>query len=95
MRPELFAEVVLYETGGREGPMVGEGYKCPCKLQSADQKANDCKILLNGVPLWLGKPRKVGFVFSSPDTAAIFKAARKFYLCESEVIIGEAVVIPS
>ena len=92
MQPELFAEVTLYPTGGRRGPIIGPKYGCPCKLAKDAPDARDCRILLEGKPLLLGTPRKVGFVFLSRDSADIFKAARRFYLWEGG-IIGEATVV--
>jgi hypothetical protein len=49
-------------------------------------------MLLDGEPILLGQPRRLGFVFLSSDSADVFRAARKFYLWEGK-IIGEAVVV--
>jgi hypothetical protein len=92
MRPQLHAEVTLYPTGGREGPINGDRYGCPCLLTKDASDARDCRIILGGEPILLGQPRLVGFVFLSPDSADIFKNAGKFYLWEGR-IIGEAKVV--
>lgn len=78
MQPQLFVEVKLYPTGGREGPIIGPVYGCPCKLTADAQEARDCRILLDDQPLLLGEPRKVGVIFLNPESAGIFKAAGKF-----------------
>lgn len=94
MQPQLVAEVTLYPVGGRKGPISpapGSHFGCPCMLARDAHEAHDCRILLGGEPLLLGKPRKVGFVFLHPESANIFNAAGKFYLWEGKVI-GEAVV---
>jgi hypothetical protein len=97
MQPELVAEVTLYPTGGRKGPIspaLGSMFSCPCMQTKEAREGRDCRMLLGDEPLLLGEPRKVGFVFLNPDTANIFKAAGKFYLWEGK-IIGEAVVVPN
>jgi hypothetical protein len=97
MQPELVAEVTLYPTGGRRGPISpapGSMFGCPCMLTKDAHEARDCRILLDGEPLLLGNTRKVEFVFLHPDSAGIFRAAGKFYLWEGK-IIGEAVVVPN
>jgi hypothetical protein len=71
MQPQLVAEVTLYPTGGRKGPISpapGSMFGCPCLLTKDKDayEARDCRILLDGEPLLLGKPRKVGFVFLHP-----------------------------
>ena len=94
MQPQLLAEVTLYARGGRKGPVRGPVYGCSCLLAKDAVHVRDCRILLDGKRLLLGQPCKVGFVFLSPDSAAIFKAAGRFYLWEGK-LIGEAVVLPT
>lgn len=95
MRPQLIVEVFLYPVGGRDGPVFsvrGAHYGCVCKLTRNSPEGRDCRMLLDGEPILLGQPRRLGFVFLSSDSADVFRAARKFYLWEGK-IIGEAVVV--
>jgi len=69
------------------GNIPGLAWYACCK---DDCEGRDSRLLLNGEPLQLGQTRRIGFVFLSPDSAAIFKSAGK-YLWEGR-IIGEAVV---
>ncbi len=71
------------------GDIPGLAWYACCK---DDCEGRDSRLLLNGEPLQLGQTRRIGFVFLSPDSAAIFKSAGK-YLWEGR-IIGEAVVQP-
>jgi len=68
------------------GDIPGLAWYACCK---DDCEGRDSRLLLNGEPLQLGQTRRIGFVFLSPDSAAIFKSAGK-YLWEGR-IIGEAV----
>ena len=71
----------------RIGDIPGLAWYACCK---DDCEGRDSRLLLNGEPLQLGQTRRIGFVFLSPDSAAIFKSAGN-YLWEGR-IIGEAVV---
>lgn len=93
MQSELFADVTLYPVGGRQGPIIGERYSCPCMLHEHDCEGRDARLFLDGEPLRLGQTRRVGFAFLSFDSAEIFRSAGKFYLWEGR-IIGEAFVRP-
>ena len=93
--PQLVADVTLYptENGGRKGPTASEWFGCPVMVTKDNLNAWDCRILLNGTPLWPGDTRRVGMVFLSPDQAVpILRAAGKFYLWDGR-LIGEGTVV--
>jgi len=94
MQPELIVDLKLYPTseGGRRGPIMGKWFGCPCKFRKEDFEARDCRVLLDGSSIAPGESARVGMIFLSTDSAALFRAAGKFYLWESG-IIGEAVVV--
>jgi hypothetical protein len=96
MNPDLTVDVTLYPVaeGGRDHPIVGAWFSCPCKLRQNDFEARDCRLLLNGQAMSPGETRRLGIKFLSDDSAPIFRAAGRFYLWEGK-IIGEAVVIPN
>jgi hypothetical protein len=103
MQPQLIADITLYGTSaeGRSSPIAGEWFDCRCKLGQKGPEGKDCRLMLNGRSITPGEVRRLGLVFLSPDSAALFQAAGKFYFCESRgffgdgPIIGEAIVVPS
>jgi hypothetical protein len=62
-------------------------------LRKDSLEGRDCRVLLDGRSIAPGESARVGMIFLSPDSAAIFQAAGKFYLWEGG-IIGEAQVVP-
>jgi hypothetical protein len=48
--PDFIATITLYRSdqGGRQGPIIGERFGCPCKFDPKDFSAWDCRILING-----------------------------------------------
>lgn len=89
-------DVSLYPTaqGGRQGPVWGDTYGCPCKFDPKDFSGWDCRLLLRGEQLVPGQTKRFGIVFLTPQVAPVFQHVKKFYLWEGG-IIGEAVVAPS
>jgi hypothetical protein len=96
MQPELIVDLKLYPTseGGRRGPIFGKWFGCPCMLRKDGPEGRDCRVLLDGRSVAPGESARVGMIFLSPDSAALFRAAGKFYLWDGR-IIGEASVIDS
>jgi len=95
IQPDLIADVTLYpsERSPRRGPMWGEFFSCPCKLEMDAPDAWDCRILLGNERIALGETKRVGIAFLSGEKAAsMFRAAGRFYLWELG-IIGEAKVV--
>jgi hypothetical protein len=93
MQPELIVDLKLYPTseGGRRAPIMEKWFGCPCKFRKEDFEARDCGVLLGVKSIAPGESARVGVTFLSPDSAALFRAAGKFYLWEGG-IIGEAMV---
>jgi hypothetical protein len=94
MAPQLMAEVTMYpsESGGRRS-LAFPGWGCPCCLsKDTPIVGRDGWPLLGDEPLAPGDRRRLGFVFLSPESAAIFKAAGSFYLWEGG-FVGEAIVV--
>lgn len=60
-------------------------------LHKDSREGQDCRVLLDGRSIAPGESARVGMIFLSPDSAALFRAAGKFYLWEGG-IIGEATV---
>jgi hypothetical protein len=94
MQPELIVDLTLYPTieGGRRGPILGKWFGCPCVLRKEGSEGRDCRVLLDGRSIAPGESARVGMIFLSPDSAALFRAAGKFYLWEGGIIC-EAIVI--
>jgi hypothetical protein len=88
---DFIATVTLYPAnkGGRQSPIVGKWFGCPCKFDPKDFSAWDCRILNGGTPFAPGQTRHVGVAFLAPEAAAMFRRVKKFYLWEDH-IIGEA-----
>jgi hypothetical protein len=93
-QPELIVDLKLYPTseGGRRGPIGGSRYGCPCMLSKDSLAGRDGWVLPEGRWIAPGERARVGMIFLSPDSAALFRAAGKFYLWEGG-IIGEATVV--
>jgi len=89
--PDFFASITLYASnqGGRQHPIVGEWFGCPCKFDPKDFTAWDCRILTNGERLSPGETGQFGMVFLTPEAGRLFRTVRTFYLWEGH-IIGEA-----
>jgi len=89
--PDFIAEITLYPTskGGRQQPIVGEWFGCPCKFDKDDFSAWDCRILTRGERFAPGETKEFGITFLTPEAAVLFRVVRKFYLWEGG-IIGEA-----
>ena len=88
--PDFIAEIALYPTkdGGRQAPIVGAWFSCPCKFDPKDYTAWDCRIL-NPQNFLPGETKRLGIKFLSPEIAPAFRTVKKFYLWEGH-IIGEA-----
>ena len=95
LEPALTATITLYpaEKGGREGPIFGERYGCPCKFDPKDFSGWDGWVLLDGASLAPGETKQFGMHFLTPEAGALFRKVSKFYLWEGRVI-GEAVPNP-
>jgi len=91
--PHFVAEITLYPSnqGGRQAPIIGNRFGCPCKFHERDFSAWDCRILTRGERFSPGETKRFGIVFLCPEAAPMFQAAKKFYLWKGR-IIGEAVV---
>ena len=89
--PDFMAMINLYPSnqGGRQHPIVGEWFGCPCKFDPKDHSAWDCRILMNGVRLSPGETGEFGMVFLTPEAGRLFAVVSTFYLWEG-CIIGEA-----
>ena len=94
--PDFIASITLYpsDKGGRQYPIVGEWFGCPCKFDPKDFSAWDCRILTRGERFLPGETKQLGIVFMSREAAPMFYKVGKFYLWEGH-IIGEATVIAS
>jgi|SRR5882757_1938904 len=92
--PDFLATITLYSSsqGGRQHPIVGEWFGCPCKFDPKDFSAWDCRILTNGARLSPGETKEFGIVFLTPEAGRLFRIVRTFYLREGRVI-GEAIPI--
>jgi hypothetical protein len=92
--PDFIASITLYpsDKGGRQHPIVGEWFGCPCKFDPQDFSAWDCRILTRGERFLPGETKQFGMVFLSPEAAPMFRKVSKFYLWEGH-IIGEATAI--
>src|SRR5690242_13368719 len=86
--------ITLYPSsaGGRNTPIQGNRFKCPCKFDARDHTAWDCQIMLDGKTLAPGETLLLEVQFMSPELAPDFRSAKKFYLWEGR-IIGEAAAI--
>jgi hypothetical protein len=91
---DFIASITLYpsDKGGRQYPIVGERFGCPCKIDPQDFSAWDCWILTRGERFLPGETKQFGMVFVSSEAAIMFREVRKFYLWEGHVI-GEATAI--
>jgi hypothetical protein len=91
MAADFLANITLYasDQGGRQHPIVGEWFGCPCKFDPNDFTAWDCRILTNGERFSPGESKEFGMVFLTPEAGRLFQAVRIFYLWEGH-IIGEA-----
>ena len=89
--PDFLAKITLYSSdqGGRQHPIVGEWFGCPCKFDPEDFTAWDCRILTNSVQFSPGETREFEMVFLTPQAGRLFHVVRTFYLWEGH-IIGEA-----
>jgi hypothetical protein len=89
--PDFIAEITLYSSdkGGRNHPIIGERFGCPCKFDPKDFTAWDCRILTEGESFLPGETKQLGIKFLSPSVAPAFRSVAKFYLWEGR-IIGEA-----
>jgi hypothetical protein len=88
---DFIATITLYPAskGGRQSPIIGEWFGCPCKFDPKDFSAWDCRILNRGIRFAPGTTRHFGVAFLVPEAAAMFRRVKKFYLWEGH-IIGEA-----
>lgn len=88
---DFTAAITLYASneGGRQSPIVGEWFGCPCKFDPKNFSAWDCRILNRGIPFAPGTTGHFGVAFLVPEAAAMFRRVKKFYLWEGR-IIGEA-----
>lgn len=64
--PDLIAEVKLCEVGARKSPISGDFFSCPLLV---DNLAFDCRIILEGQTLELGKCYRVAIKLVQPDVA--------------------------
>jgi hypothetical protein len=89
--PDFIAKITLYasDKGGREHPIVGQWFGCPCKFHPMDFSAWDCRILNQGERFSPGETKQFGIVFGCREAAPMFRKVGKFYLWEGH-IIGEA-----
>ena len=89
--PDFIAEITLYlsDKGGRQYPIVGQRFGCPCKFDPKDFSGWDFWILNQGEQFSPGETRQFGIKFLSPEAALMFRKVSKFYLWEGR-IIGEA-----
>jgi hypothetical protein len=94
--PHFLAEITLYPTdqGGRQAPIIGDRFGCPCKFHERDFSAWDYRILTRGERFSPGETKRFGIVFLSLEAAPMFQTVNKFYLWEGH-IIGEAVPLRS
>ena len=91
MNPAFMATISLYETGkgGRQHPIAGEWFSCPCKFYLNDHSAWDCRVLLKGAQLSPGETAEFGLIFLNAEAGKLFSVVPAFYLWEGR-IIGEA-----
>jgi hypothetical protein len=89
--PDFVAKITLYspDQRGRQSPIVGEWFGCPCKFHPNDFTAWDCRILTSEEKFSPGETKHFGLVFLTREIAPVFKQVAKFYLWEGR-IIGEA-----
>jgi hypothetical protein len=66
MMPDAFIEVKFRTTeeGGRETPVTGDFYACPLFI---DGEAYDCRLLIKGMELELGRSYEVPVKFLNRD----------------------------
>ena len=95
MKAELVADVTLYPTmyGGPTGPLTAEWIGCIANVAKRNSQSWDCRLILDGRPMWPGETRRLGICFLSREKAAqIFREAGKFYLWAAG-FFGEAIVV--
>ena len=96
--PDFIASITLYpssDKGGRQHPIAGEWFGCPCKFDPQDFSAWDCRILTQGERFLPGETKQFGMVFLSPEAAPMFRKVSKFYLWEGHIIGEATAIVPS
>ena len=89
----FIATITLYPTssGGRSAPVWHEPYRPTCKFDPKDFTAWGCDVVLRGESVSLGEPKDFELVFVTREAGTLFQSVAKFYLCEGQKVIGEAV----
>ncbi|MEO6783206.1 MAG: hypothetical protein ABI407_17390 [Bradyrhizobium sp.] len=69
MLPDFIADITLYppDRGGREPPIIGEWFGCPCKFDPRDFSAWDCRVLVEGEQFKPGETKKLAIVLLTPE----------------------------
>jgi hypothetical protein len=93
MTPDLVADVTLYHTveGGKTIP-ARTGYRCPCMPSRTEPLCGYDARLILGEPFFPGQKRRVGFIFTQPEAAAVMRDAGVFFLWDGR-FVGEAIVV--
>ena len=67
MVPDIYIKVKFRTTleGGRKTPLTGDFYACPIII---DNKAYDCRLLIEGMTLELGRSYEVPVKFLNKDS---------------------------